>query len=198
MGFLNEFARHLWATHAHRCSDASGLWTRLQIPNLESFTCSWFESSGRSRGQNSTKRTQTTDTRHRPNSHFCTKVSPPLLRGHHSEERLGLAAPGIALPSDGLSKLAYYRCSVDGTRSGCRKKQIISSACPRPRDFLSRSCFSKKGAHSTLAKPAAQDRVPRTSAEDLPIEHQQRFRHLRFFAHLSTSNHVSTKSSSHY
>jgi hypothetical protein len=75
---------------------------------------------------------------------FCTKVSPPLLRGHHSEGRLGLAAPEIALSSDGLSKLANYCCSVDGTRSGCRKKQIISSVRLRPRDFLSRSCSLKK------------------------------------------------------
>jgi hypothetical protein len=75
---------------------------------------------------------------------FAQKVSPPLLRGHHSGGWLGLAAPGIASPSDGLSKLPNYCCSVDGTKPGCRKEQIISSARPRPRDFLSRSCFSKR------------------------------------------------------
>jgi hypothetical protein len=74
---------------------------------------------------------------------FSHKSFAPLLRGHHPEGRLGLAVFGIASPSDGVGKLANYYCSTDGTRPGSRKKQIISSARPRSRDFLSRSCFSK-------------------------------------------------------
>jgi len=156
--------RNRRAIHAHRCSDALGLWTRLQILNLESFTCSWFESSSRSRGQNSTKRTKQQTHAVDQAVIFAQKVSPPLLRGHHSGGWLGLAAPGIASPSDGLSKLPNYCCSVNGTKPGCRKEQIISSARPRPRDFLSRSCFSKR-----CSQYACQTSYSRSGLTFLPL-----------------------------
>jgi hypothetical protein len=55
-------------------------WTRSQVPNLESFTCARFESSGRSRGGNSTKRTQTTDTHHCQTAIFAQKFRPAAKR----------------------------------------------------------------------------------------------------------------------
>ena len=60
--------------------DARTRWARSQVPNFESFTCARFESSGRSRGGNSTKRTQTTDTHHCQTVIFAQKFRPTAKR----------------------------------------------------------------------------------------------------------------------
>ena len=144
MGFLNEPTSHLWAIHAHRCSVCVGLFG----PVLKSRTSSPSHVRGLNRPVEAVVGTQLSGPKQQTHTiarlSFSHKSFAPLLREHHPGGRLVLAASGIASPADGVGKPANYCCSADGTRPGCRKKQITSSAHHRPRDFLSRSCFSKR------------------------------------------------------
>lgn len=100
-----------------------------------------LEASGRSRGQKSTKRTQTTDTG-RWHAVIFHQSLAPLLRGHRSEESAGWTANDIALRV--VYKLASYCCSVEKNR--LQQKEAITYGCPRPR--FSPTAPTSQGPHS--------------------------------------------------
>jgi hypothetical protein len=172
-------------------------WTRSQVPNLESFTCARCESSGRSRGRNSTKRTQTTDTRRCQTVIFAQKFRPAVKRAPlgraawfgSSWDRLALRRRGQAC------KLLLF----GGRNKNRLQEETDHQFCPSstarfPLPFL----LLEKVLTIRLPNRLLKIRPGVASDEDLPVEHQQRFRYLRFFAHLSTPNRVSTKSGLHY
>jgi hypothetical protein len=102
---------------------------------------------------------------------FSHKSFAPLLRGHHPEGRLGLAVLGIASPSDGVGKLANYYCSADGTRPGCRKKQIISSALSSIARFPLSFLLFENVLTIRLPNRLLKIRSGVATDEDLPVEH---------------------------
>lgn len=134
-----------------------------------------------------------------PDYHFSHKSFAPLLRGHHPGGRRGLAAPGIASPSDGVGKPAFKLLPFSGRdktklREETGHQLCLSSTAQFPLPLL----LLEKVLRIRLPNRLLKIRSGVTFDEDLPVEHQQRFGCLRFFAHLSKSNRVSNKSGLYY
>ena len=113
----------LWTNSPVTCGQSMLIDARMRWdfgPVFKSQTSSPSHVRGLNRSVEAVVRTQLTGPKQQTHtiarlSFFAQKFRPAANR-HHSGGWRGLAAPEIASPSDGLSKLTNYCCSADGTR----------------------------------------------------------------------------------